>query len=441
MLSKLIKTIANDYTNLVYSLIVITTFSGALRKWAGLPIIFNNLFLLIMVLIPIYMLFIFKNEKTTTLNPTIKPILLIFCFVLILLAIHPLNLTYFHGVFGIFIHLTFIAIILAYLKNQNSFNETKIVRLFFIILTTQIIISSIQYSSPPDSIINRYADNRQENIEDPRTGEEVEFVQASATVGDAVRVTGTFSYLGGYTAVVFFFMLLTFYLSKKKNIKYFFWLAPLVIFAALLSGSRGTVAINLIFILAFIFTERKLLISNPKPIFTATGTIAVLMIVNLTIGDFLGIVDKVDTAYENFRDRVESNKEESQGRLTGDLTEIFSRDFDYRYTGVGLGSTYQGTNALFGTSIIVQNTPMEGELFRILVEGGLFFLLFRWSFIIVIFRYLEIPILLKITFFLFFCVFAQNVFHLYNAIYFATGLIILNQAYKKENVLLDYERN
>lgn len=437
MFTRNLKKIFSNYTNVIITLLLVTTFSGALRKWAGFPSIANNIFLLVMMLIPLYLLFFFKNTQTKPLNSTLRSILQVFCFILIILAIHPLNLTYFHGIFGILVHLIFIAIILSYFKNIEAFNETKVIKLFFIVLASQLVIATIQSASPSDSAINRYADNRQEAPEE--ITDEEDFVQASATVGDATRVTGTFSYLGGYTAVLFFFLLFTFYLSKAKKPSYLLFLLPTIVYGALLSGSRGAVAFTIILSTAFIITERKLLLKNPRPIFNTSAIIGLILMINLAIGDKLGFIEKTTIAYDNFMLRVEGSAEESEGRLTGDLLQVFTRDFDYRYTGVGLGSTYQGANALFGTSTIIQNTPMEGELFRILVEGGIFLVLFRWFFIIIIFSYLDIPTLLKIILFLFFCVFAQNVFNIYNAVYFATGLIILNQAYRKDKVFLANE--
>jgi len=420
-----IKYFISDYTNLIIALLLITTFSGALRKWAGLPSLANNLLLLILMLIPTYLVFIFKSKDTKTLNKTITPIFNVFCFTLVAFALHPLNFTYFHGILGILIHLIFIATILSYLKNKSSFNEQKIIKIFFVILTIQLIVGSIQYSSSSDSVINRYADNRQDDTE--IDGEE--FVEASAFVGEAVRVSGTFSYLGGYTAFVFFLLFFNFYLAKVRGSAYFLFFSPIIIYLSLISGSRSTVGFALILLMVFIITERNLFFKNPRSILTGLTIIVLLNLFNFLLDDKLGIIEKVNTAYDNFMERVETNEEEGKGRLTGDLIEVFYRDFDYRYSGVGLGATYQGANTLFGTSDIVKNTPIEGELFRLLVEGGLFLVFFRWIFVIIIFSFLDIPILMKICLFLFFCVFSQNVFHIYNAIYFALGLIILNQAY------------
>ena len=406
-------------------LIVITTFSGALRKWAEFPNVVNNIALFISMVIPVYLLFFFKNEEQSVLNKNLRIALNIFLFFLIALIFHPLNTTFYHGLFGFFIHLSFIGILISYIKNKKNFDSKKIVRLFFFILGTQLIIATIQYGSPSDSFINRYADHNQgEN-----NGKEQK--EGIAVVGDAVRVTGTFSYLGGYAALLFFFLLYTFYLAKSKDAKYFYILTPIIIYGSLLSGARASVGFTIILIAIFSFIEKKLLLSNIKLALNTVILVSLLFIFNIAIGDKLGILEQIDSALGNFIQRVEENQQESQGRLTGDLYEVFFREFEHKNFGVGLGSTYQGANVLFGTSEIIRSTPMEGELFRLVIEGGIFFIFFRWILIAFIFSYLDFPLLLKISFFIIFCIFTIITFNIYNAIYISLGIICLNQAYSE----------
>lgn len=425
-----LRDIFSDYTNLILLLLFITTFSGALRKWGGLPNMANNILLLIIMLIPSYLFLFFKNQQTIPLKKGIKNIIYIFLYVLVVLAINPLNTSIFHGIFGILIHLMFIAIIAGYLKNKNTFDEKRIIKPFFIILAIQLVLGTIQYNSSSDSYINRYADNSQEqtdeDIYDPDDTE-----QAIATVGSAVRVTGTFSYLGGYTALLIFFWLFTFYMAKAKGAKYLFILSPIILYASLMSGARASVGFSLILLASFMLIERKLIIKKSKPIFISLVAVITLVGGYIILGDRLGIVGQAESTYENFMSRFEGGKAESEGRLTRDFISVFNRDFEYKYTGVGLGSTYQGANALFGTSEIVKSTPMEGELFRIVVEGGLFFILIRWLILIALLSSLELPKLLKICFFIIFGIFSPTVFHIYNAVYISIGIICLNQVYSK----------
>lgn len=424
---KTLKNIFSDYTNTTILLLVITTFSGALRKWAGLPGIINNISLLILMSLPLYLLFYFKSEQAKSSNKELKRLLQIFIFMLIALAVHPLNLTLFHGILGFFVHLTFIAIILSYLNNKDSFKEDKIIKLFFIILITQVTLGVLQSNSSPDSFINRYADNRQTD-----EAEVDENVSGGALVGNAVRVTGTFSYLGGYTAVLFFLLLFSFYLSKTKDTKYIIFLAPLILFATLLSGSRGSVGFSLILLGLFFLEERKSFINNPKPFFFSIIALTSFIFINISLDDQFGVQEKINKAYENFMIRFEGSKEEGEGRLTSDLIQVFTREFKYKNFGVGLGSTYQGANALFGTSDIVKITRLEGELFRLVVEGGIYFVLFRWLLLWIIFKNLDIPPILKWGCFIVFCFLSPIVVHIYNAIYISLGLITLNQAYYKK---------
>ena len=421
----------SNYTNIIILLTIVTTFSGALRKWAGLPNLINNIFLLVLMVIPIYLVFFLTAPKREPVHKGLRIMFNIFLYIILLLALHPLNTSFYHGIFGILINLSFVGILISYLKNKNEFDISKITKLFFCILISQVIIATIQYSSPADSIINIYADNTQqdENLVDSNNGETNYSENGIALVGEAVRVTGTFPYLGGYTAILFFFLLFTFYLAKKKDTIFFFLLTPIIIYCSLLSGARASVGFVLILIILFFISEVKLFTKNLKSLATFLVITIGLLTFNFILGDKLNVINYTTLAYNNFEQRVTENEEESKGRLTNDLSEVFFRDFKYKQFGVGLGSTYQGANSLFGTSEIIRSTPIEGELFRIVVEGGIFFLFFKWLLIAVIFSYLNLPNLLKISFFIIFCIFNYTTFNIYNAIYISLGIICLNHAY------------
>ena len=103
---------------------------------------------------------------------------------------------------------------------------------------------------------------------------------------------------------------------------------------------------------------------------------------------------------------------------------------DYGLFGVGLGSTYQGANALFGVSAAVKEHPVnEDELDRIVLEGGFILLALKIVLMVLLVRnscinklYLSVYLILVILF-------VPIVFNIYNSIYLFLGLALLDRVY------------
>jgi hypothetical protein len=331
------------------------------------------------------------------------------------MAINPLNLTLFHGVFGLLVHLLFFGLIWVYMNQISLFKETKLIYGIIISLLIQVILGSIQYSSPRDSFINRYAVE-----EDANTG--------AALVGDAVRVTGTFSYIAGYGAFLMLALFAVFYLIKKNLLpKYHLLLLGVVIYGSLLSGSRGTVGfigLTSIFFLLFEFSS----FFSGKNIFNFISAGLIFLFVNTLLDDPVNIYDRVEKSYDNFIDRFESNNKEGDGRLTWDLKEAFDGKYEYGLTGIGLGATYQGANALFGQSAQAKQIYYEGELFRLVIEGGYLLLFFRFILLLLFLKNLNFSRPFKIYLFFIIGIYCSIVFNIYTAFYLAIGLILLSHA-------------
>src|SRR5581483_11577093 len=119
-------------------------------------------------------------------------LLVFYTLVLFLLAFNPMNLTIFHGLFGILVHLGFWLCCFFYIRNRELFNLKDLVWLFITVALIEIILSFIQYNLPATHFLNAYAN-------------EEEIAAGIATFNGRVRVTGTFSYLGGFYAFFGFF--------------------------------------------------------------------------------------------------------------------------------------------------------------------------------------------------------------------------------------------
>jgi hypothetical protein len=393
-------------------LLIISTLSGALRKWLGLPSALNNIFVGLILLLPTLLIFInpdYKHQKSS------KGIFNIYVFFLAIFAVNPMNLTVYHGLFGIMVHLLFFGILWAYHKNKESFFSKNFINTSLVLFIIQIIIGSIQYGSPGDSFINRYA------VDEESTA-------GAALVGDAVRVTGTFSYIAGYGAFIFLALFVSFYLIKKEIYpKYNFFILATVFYGALLSGSRGAVGFITITTTAYFFFENKSFFKG-KLILNFLGAIIIFLLINTLSGDPLKIYSRVERSYDNFMLRFNNSSEEGESRLTKDILEAFDGKYEYGLTGIGLGSTYQGANILFGQSPQAASVFYEGELFRTVIEGGYLLLLLRFILLFILIKNLNFSLGFKIYLFFIIGLYCSIVFNIYGAIYLAMGLILLSHA-------------
>lgn len=399
-------------------LLMITTFSGAVRKWLSLSSGVNNILLGILLIFPIFLLF-YKSidEKTYKFN-----IFYIYLFFLIIFASNPLNLTIYHGLFGILVHIGFYALLLSYFKNSSSFEDSKFAIFSGGLLVFEVVLGSIQYVSTPDSFINRYA--VEEGVE-----------SGVALVGDSIRVTGTFSYIAGFSSFLFLGLFTVFYFIKKEIFKkYSYSLLGFVFYGALISGSRGTVAFVAVTSFVFLITEAKILL-NPKLLFNIFGVVVIFIFFNTLLNDPINIFSRVQKSYDNFSLRAENSSEEGKNRLFQDINDVFNYDFGYQLSGIGLGSTYQGANAVFGTSSLASSIGFEGELFRLVVEGGYLLFILRlvilWYFI----SKLEFSNTFKVFLFLIINLLIPIVFNIYACIYLALGIILLNQSYLDKRII------
>lgn len=411
-----------DFNKGLFILLYVTTFSGALRKWLTLPSALNNIFVGLIILIPTLLIFLKSEHKHEYYLS--KGIFYTYLFFLAIMATNPLNHTLYHGLFGILIHLLFFGILWAYQKNKASFIDKKFISTTLVLLAIQVIIGSIQYSSPGDSFINRYA------VDEESTA-------GAALVGDAVRVTGTFSYIAGYGAFILLALFISFYLIKKEIYpKYNFLILLSVFYGALLSGSRGTVGfVGLTIIMFFLFETKSFF--NSKAIFNTFIAGVIFLFANTLIGDPLDIYVRVEKSYDNFIKRFDNSSEEGESRLTEDIYEAIDGKYEYGLTGIGLGSTYQGANILFGQSPQAASIFYEGELFRTVIEGGYLLLLLRFILLFALIKDLNFSIGFKIYLFFIIGLYCSIVFNIYSAIYLAIGLMLLSHAKETETTKIE----
>jgi hypothetical protein len=126
----------------------------------------------------------------------------LYLLLLIVEASNPLNLTIYHGLLGILVHSYFWVFIFLYLQNREEVVIEQWICPVLIACLVKVGLGMLQYQQPATSFINRYA-----NLD--TVGGNI------ANIGKAVRVTGTFSYIGGYGAFLLCVPFLVGYIFKK----------------------------------------------------------------------------------------------------------------------------------------------------------------------------------------------------------------------------------
>ena len=389
-----------------------TVYNGILRKWVISSSTLANIIMGLQLLMPIYFstaYIKFNNFKYIPLQNTYRYYFVALCF----MAFNPYNHTFYHGFFGLLLHSTIWMILIAYLRIQNHIKLKYLDVPILITFVIQFVISYLQYILPGDHVLNLFSNGNENN----------------ANVGDAIRASGTFSYLGGLQGFMIFWAFFAwYYATKNKNTLITAMIFILGFLCALFTGSRGVmVYYAVISILALYYT--KFLIHKKTQLLSI---IVAYLIISFFIPQF-SIIDKFKPAYENFEKRFEKNNQsgEMDKRVSNQFMGAFTYHGNNEIFGVGLGSTYQGANLLFGTSQkVIDYGYLEDEGERIVVEGG--YLLYIWRLIIfVIFiSHLSFPKFAKLIIFLMFFN-AMLTFNIYIGIFFALGLIWLDNAYFK----------
>jgi hypothetical protein len=388
-----------------------TVFSGAIRKWFLTDAVSKNIIFALQLLVP-YIYFI--NNSFQIREVFTKSYLSIYLLVLVLLAINPLNETIFHGLIGILIHFSFWFLLFYYTSNRNNFNLSDINKIILLVIIFQLAIATLQYQLPADNILNSYAD--------------IEKVGGSiAVVGNSVRVTGSFSYISGYTSFLIFFNYFIWTIIKYKYKPYI--IVAFVLFgfyANLISGSRGATYGYGIFLIMLIYFEKSFFNIRNFGRLILPLIILLLVITLINIDEYLSAFNM---ALNNFELRSAQGLEsgETQFRIIWDLLNIINFQGNYPIFGVGLGSSYQGAIAIFGISKYVTDFGyVEGELIRIVLEGGFTLLICRIGLTILLLKQLNFPGLFKIVLFIQIAYQYQIIFNVYNTIFFALGLILLD---------------
>jgi hypothetical protein len=385
--------------------IFFVTLSGILRKWIFGPGNVSDFLFFIQILFPFY-IFLISRQNRPFFNFDFFYVFLLF---LVLSIFNVRNKTIFHGLIGFFLHSSIFFLWVSYLLNISSYNFEKYIFLFFILVCFEFSLSSIQYFLPSSHILNKYA-----------SGED-----SFANVGDFVRVSGSFSFISGFQAFVVFISFLIFYLILTNSKNFYIYSSILFGFImAFMSGSRTAVFVFSIILFFSLFYFKS--ISN---IF---GRIFIFSFFTIfIIFYFPSLFEVLTVSFDNFFFRLTSSDDSVGSRLEVSILEVLNFRGDYPIFGIGLGSTYQGANKIFGISPYLSSYVggFEEELERIVLEGGYVFLFIRFFLIFALLkRTLYIPLYLKLFIFSLF-LFLSVTFSIYQGFFLIFGIILLDRGF------------
>jgi hypothetical protein len=391
---------------------IYTMFHGALRKWVFSGAVNNGLFF-IQLIMPFVVIYLMRREKSLFSCFPLFP----YALILIMLGLNPLNGSIFHGIFGFILHFGFWLLIITYLNERAAFPLENILKPIIIAYLIQCSLGFFQFSLPVDHFLNRY-----ESGDGP-----------SGFLTGAVRVVGTFSYIGGFAAFVYFsgFLIWSLLVQEKYSIVFIVIMAFMGLVAGFMNGSRSMV---LPFVLCLIFgfmshgqTSNKI-------------KLAILIPLMIVVGLLFRLDQKlpfINSAYEAFMGRVDSGREsgESNARANETLIEILSFDSQNPIFGLGLGGTYQGATQLWGKSqALLEYGYYEEEPERILLEGGYFLFILRILMFLFIAVKMRIPILFSLPFLAYGLLFTPMVSNTFQATFVFWGLAFVDKMYSlREN--------
>ncbi len=400
---------------LIYFLITIG--GGVLRKWVFSAGVISNIILLALMVFPFFLLTI--SHKSIQ-SPFKKYSILTFLMVVLIYhIINPYQKTFFHGMLGILVHAPFWIGTFFILTNQQAF-QLKQLRWFFIGLAiVEVVLCFVQYALPPGHILNKYAVERDEGM--------------IATVGDAVRVTGTFSFLSGLTAYTVFHAFLCWAILRWRFPSWVFFtflLSGLIL--CFMSGSRSGTFI-------YIGLSAGILLNEFPPgllarfLFRYALPSMLFFFIIIKFGEG-PVFEGANRAMDNFFERVSilQEKGEQSRRLVFGLDRFDDlNNFPDPILGVGAGATYQGATILFGKSDAVLGFGYyESEFVQSFLEGGIVLLLLRIALIITLLKSLPFRFFIKL--FLFFCMIygMPIIYNVYNAAFLLMGIaLVVNTIY------------
>lgn len=366
--------------------LVLVIFEGVLRKWV-LPQASDLIyFLKDFVLLGAYLRYYLGSEPKYPLKITIVTIAIFMAIGwCVFQAFNPSLGSPIIGFFGLKAYFFYIPLMWMVPTLFQSEEELyKFLRSYLLLAIPVCLLAVAQFFSPSSSFINVYAGGQ----------------EATATVGGAVRVTGTFPYILGYSTYLttcFSFLIPMLTLPQTQLWR---WLtlaeAFLVAGTSFMTGARGLLFFEILFLVAYAcilgFTQPSQAARSTKQL------ILPVILISALAPRFFG------KAIEAF-----SNRTATSGTAGEFLNRAFSafgepgQAMQFKgFDGYGTGATHQAVFALrqaLNLPLGEAPPPSEGEMGRIVLElGPLGFLFWYGLRLVLIFSIWRIFLKLKTPF-------------------------------------------
>lgn len=229
----------------------------------------------------------------------------------------------------------------------------RFLRGFSLIIPAMFLLAFAQYNSPPNSWLNVYA-------------EETRFV---SLVNDRPRITGTFSYISGFsTFLIYMAAIVVPFLYLQQS--WWSWLlcrTNIVLITALMlmTGSRSTIAFIVVFSFGYLFLNPGLLL--PRNLVRALPSVlGMLAVMSIFFYDEL----------ENYAFRYRTSSDSLHGRIADTVLEPLKFLPHAGTIGYGAGATYRGSERIREIFQLPPGAPIattyESEPGRVMLELGPF---------------------------------------------------------------------
>jgi hypothetical protein len=352
---------AHNWQRSIKTVLVLLVLEGALRKWV-LPQASEFIyFLKDFVLIGAYLrYFLLSTVQTRLFTQTPLILLLIACMLAWggVQAFNPSLGSPIIGLFGIKSYFLYIPLIWLVSQMFNSEEELyRFIRNYLLLLIPVGLLATAQFFSPPTSPLNVYA-----------WGEEGPAVVTSGL--DTVRVTGTFSYLTGYSTYLLACLCLLLPMFSRPQSRLWQVLTLIeggfIAATSFMTGSRGVVLGSALLIAGY---GSILALTNFSSFFKSVRKLFLPGVVS-----FLIVSQGVRLAFESFVNRVETANDSIFYRISSSFSQPFQIFHFKELDGYGLGATFQANSIIRqifqlppGETIPVS---YESEMGRIALEVG-----------------------------------------------------------------------
>jgi hypothetical protein len=339
--------------------LILAVFEGALRKWVlpefGQWIYFAKDLLVIGAYVGFWGPRVVRRQRRCLWHPA-NGLLVAFSVLAVLELANPLLPSLLLGVFGIKSYLIYVPLMyMAPFIFPDVQELGKFWYWYLILAVIPLALGVIQFGAPADSVLNRYA-----------WDDEVAPVIATFGSITRARITGTFTYITGYTTylTLVFLMAMSSAVSEgRKQVRCaLYGVLGLSLANLFMTGSRGpflTLGASLVILLALTrhsssFVRRHVMVT----------VCVVLPLVGLLASNLF------PEALTAFQERAQQN-EDLQGRLAEVLYNPVWALAEAGPFGYGLGSAHQA-RAFVISGDTSDNLPpdAEGEWERIILEVG-----------------------------------------------------------------------